>query len=74
MQLGLSLDQVIERATKNPSMIHGQFKGLGTLRVGAEADAAVFSLDEGDFVFKDALGATRIGHQLLRPVATAKVG
>ena len=74
MQLGLSLDQVIERATKNPSLVHGQFKGLGTLKVGAEADAAVFSLDEGDFVFKDALGATRIGHQLLRPVATVKAG
>ena len=67
MQLGLTLEQVIERATKNPSMIHGQLNGLGTLKVGAEADVAVFDLDEGDFVFTDALGATRIGHQLLRP-------
>jgi dihydroorotase len=74
MHLGLTLDQVVERATKNPSMIHGQLNGLGTLKVGAEADAAVFSLDEGDFVFTDALSATRIGHQLLRPVATVKGG
>ena len=74
MHLGLTLDQVVERATKNPSMIHGQLNGLGTLKVGAEADAAVFSLDEGDFVFTDALDATRIGHQLLRPVATVKGG
>ena len=74
MHLGLTLYQVVERATKNPSMIHGQLNGLGTLKVGAEADAAVFSLDEGDFVFTDALSATRIGHQLLRPVATVKGG
>ena len=74
MHLGLTLDQVVERATKNPSMIHGQLNGLGTLKVGAEADAAVFSLDEGDFVFTDALSATRIGHHLLRPVATVKGG
>ena len=74
MQLGLTLEQVIERATKNPSMIHGQLNGLGTLKVGAEADVAVFDLEEGDFVFTDALGATRIGHQLLRPVATVKGG
>lgn len=74
LQLGLTLDQVIERATKNPSMIHGQLNGLGTLKVGAEADVAVFDLDEGDFVFTDALGATRVGHQLLRPVATVKGG
>jgi len=74
MQLGLTLDQVIERATKNPSMIHGQLNGLGTLKVGAEADVAVFDLEEGDFVFTDALGATRVGHQLLKPVATVKGG
>lgn len=74
MQLGLTLEQVIERATKNPSMIHGQLNGLGTLKVGAEADVAVFDLAEGDFVFRDAQGATRIGHQLLRPVATVKGG
>ena len=74
MHLGLTIEQVIERATKNPSMIHGQLNGLGTLKVGGEADAAVFSLDEGDFVFTDAPGATRIGHQLLRPVATVKGG
>ena len=74
LHLGLTLEQVIERVTKNPSQLFGRLNGLGTLRQGAEADVAVFSLDEGDFEFVDALGATRTGHRKLRPVATVKAG
>ncbi len=74
LHLGLTLEQVIERVTTNPSRVFGRLNGLGTLRQGAEADLAVFSLDEGDFEFVDALGAKRMGHRKLRPVATVKAG
>ena len=42
--------------------------------MGAEADVAVFSLDEGDFEFVDAMKAKRMGHRKLSPVATVKAG
>ena len=74
MHLGLSLEQVIERCTTNPARLFGNLNGLGTLKEGSEADVAVFSLDEGDFEFTDAQGATRIGHRKLSPVATVKAG
>ena len=74
LHLGLSLEQAIERVTTNPSSLFGQLNGLGTLRGGAEADVAVFSLEEGDFEFVDALDAKRIGHRKLSPVATVKAG
>lgn len=74
LHLGLTLEQVIERATTNPANTFGFPRGLGTLREGAEADVAVFSLREGDFPFVDALGERRIGHQKLIPVATVKAG
>ncbi len=74
LHLGLKLEQVIERAATNPANTFGFPKGLGTLQSGAEADVAVFSLAEGDFEFVDALGAKRIGHQKLVPVATVKAG
>jgi dihydroorotase len=48
--------------------------GLGTLREGAEADVAVFSLQEGDFSIADSLGQRRVGHRKLTPVATVKSG
>ena len=74
LHLGLSLDQVIERATTNPARTFGQMEGLGTLKEGAEADVAVFSLEEGDFEFIDAMGAKRMGQRKLIPVATVKAG
>ena len=74
LQLGLSLEQVIERATTNPATVFGFPNGLGTLRRGGEADVAVFSLLEGNFEFTDSLGAKRKGHQKLLPVATVKGG
>ena len=74
MHLGLTLDQVIERAATNPARTFGFPQGLGTLREGAEADVAVFSLQEGDFQFMDTLKQTRIGHHKLVPVATVKAG
>jgi dihydroorotase len=74
LHLGLKLEQVIERAATNPANTFGFPKGLGTLREGAEADVAVFTLAEGDFLFVDAHGKRRIGHRKLVPVATVKAG
>ena len=74
LHLGLTLEQVIERAATNPAQVFGFRDGLGTLREGAEADVAVFQLAEGDFEFVDALRARRMGHRKLVPVATVKAG
>lgn len=74
LQLGLTLEETIARATSHPSQVFGRLKGLGTLNEGAEADIAIFALDEGRFEFVDALGGRRTGSQKLRPVATVKGG
>jgi dihydroorotase len=74
LHMGMTLEQVIERATFNPARTFGFPKGLGTLREGAEADIAVLSVAEGDFDFVDALGAHRTGHRKLVPAATVKAG
>ena len=74
LHLGLTPDEVIRRAATNPANLFGFPKGLGTLKVGAAADVALFSLVEGDFHFVDALKQTRLGHQKLVPVATVKSG
>src|SRR5262245_20572442 len=74
LHLGLTLDDVIQRASTNAANLFGFPRGLGTLKVGAEADVALFSLVEGDFQFEDALKQTRLGHRKLVPVATVKAG
>jgi dihydroorotase len=74
LHLGLTLEQVIARATANAASAFGFPKGLGTLREGSQADVSVWRIAEGDFEFVDALGARRIGHRKLLPVATVKSG
>lgn len=74
LHLGLTLEQVIERVATNPAHTFGFPQGLGTLREGAEADVAVFSLAEGDFEMFDSVGAKRIVHRKLVPAATVKSG
>jgi dihydroorotase len=74
LHIGMTLEQVVERATANAARAFGFPAGLGTLREGAEADVAVWRIAEGDFEFVDALGARRMGHRKLVPVATVKAG
>jgi len=61
--LGLSLEQVIARATVNAAAAIAVFKGLGTLRVGAPADVCVFDVEVGDFEFVDNERSVRKGRQ-----------
>jgi dihydroorotase len=74
LHMGLTLEQVIERSTANPAHTFGFPQGLGTLRVGAEADVAVLAIAEGDFDFVDSAGVHRMGHRKLIPAATVKAG
>ncbi|MBI3471792.1 MAG: amidohydrolase family protein, partial [Candidatus Solibacter usitatus] len=74
LHLGLTLEQVIERATTNPAHTFGFPQGLGTLREGAEADVAVFQMAEGDFEMRDAHAEVRVAHRKLVPVTTVKAG
>jgi dihydroorotase len=74
LSLGMTLEQVIARATTNPAQTLAFREKLGTLREGAIADVAVFSLEEGRFEFTDSLGAKRTGNRKMVPVATVKSG
>src|SRR5262249_24054294 len=74
LHLGMTLEQVIERATANPANTFGFPRGLGTLREGSDADVAVFSLNEGRFELVDSVGEKRIGSRKLVPSATVKSG
>lgn len=52
LNLGLSLPDVIERATSRPAQAMRKPE-LGTIAPGSVADVALFRLEEGDYVFRD---------------------
>ena len=74
LNFGMTLDQVVARATINASRIFPLFHDRGTLNVGAPADVAVLELREGTFEFVDNYGNTRIGRQRLFPSETVLDG
>ncbi len=67
--LGLTIDEVVARATSNSARVFDAFKDRGTLGVGAPADVAVLELRDGDFEFVDNFQSKRHGAQRLFPFA-----
>ncbi len=72
--LGLSIDQVMARATVNAARAMPPFKGSGTLSIGSPADVAIFELRPGEFEFVDNANQTRTGSQKLFPSAVLRLG
>lgn len=64
LNLGLSLPDVIERATARPAAAMRKPE-LGSLKPGNPADVALFRLEEGDYVFRDIHMNGRRGNQRL---------
>jgi dihydroorotase len=67
--LGMSLPDVIERATSRPAAAIRR-PDLGSLKPGSAADVAIFTIEVGDFTFQDIFMNTRKGNQLLVNTAT----
>jgi len=73
LNMGLSLNDVISRATINPAMAIKRTE-LGNLSVGSVADVAVFSLRKGDFGYLDIRGTKMKGTQKLEAELTIRAG
>lgn len=73
LNMGLDLEDVIEKATDAPAREIGHPE-LGSLDVGAWADIAVLALEKGDFGFIDCGRAKMRGDRKLRCVLTVHDG
>src|SRR5262245_12572543 len=74
LALGMSLEDVVAKATIEPAKIIGRVPGLGTLQVGAPADLAVMDLFSGPVEFVDTRNNKRSGQQKLVPYLTIRGG
>ncbi|MEX2566206.1 MAG: amidohydrolase/deacetylase family metallohydrolase [Cyclobacteriaceae bacterium] len=73
LNMGLSLQEVIHRATWNPAQVINR-PDLGNLDVGSEADIAVFNLREGNFGFLDIRRTKITGDKKLEAELTLRAG
>jgi dihydroorotase len=74
MAMGLSVEDVVAKATIEPAKVIGRVPGLGTLQVGAPADLAIMELVDGPVELVDTRRNTRRGDKKLVPVLTIRGG
>lgn len=65
LALGMSLENVVRTATLRPATVMHKHHEIGSIRVGALADIALFRLVEGKFAFYDVCMKRLDGKQLL---------
>lgn len=73
LNMGLTLEQVIERSTANPANAIRRPE-LGNLSEGSVADIAVLEVEKGQFAFLDSGRGKLIGGKRLRCVLTLRDG
>ncbi len=74
LRLGLSLSEVIARATINPARALGLDDRAGSLRPGMPADITVFRLQTGEFELADCYRRSRMADKRIVPVMAFKGG
>ena len=74
LHMGMSLEDVILKATRAPAVAIGRGDELGTLKVGAAADIFVFELEEGSFPLEDTHLRTESASRRIKPFLTIKEG
>jgi dihydroorotase len=73
LNIGMTLQEVIARATINPASVINRPE-LGNLSVGSDADIAVFNIRKGDFGFMDIRRTKIKGTQKLETELTIRAG
>jgi len=74
LNLGFSLEQVVNLTTASPARVIDRVDKLGTLQVGAPADVSVLELVEEPVEFVDTRNNHRQGTRWLKPVHTVRAG
>ena len=74
LNLGMSLGEVIQRATIEPAQVIDREDDLGHLRIGAAGDVSVFELEKGSFELTDSMQQVLMGEQRLVCRASVRDG
>jgi dihydroorotase len=74
LNMGFTLEQVVTMATANPARVINRIPKLGTLQIGAPADASILEVVNGPVKFVDTRKNEREGKVYLRPVQVVMAG
>jgi predicted amidohydrolase len=74
LHFGMSIDDLVQRATSAPAKIMGYAGTVGTLKPGANADVALIERRNGNFQLSDSDGNTATAKERLITRMTVKDG
>jgi dihydroorotase len=74
MALGFELPAVVEMVTSRPASLLGMEHQIGHLQIGKEADITIFSIEDGQYVYKDPWGVSKAGDKKLKSKLCIKSG
>jgi dihydroorotase len=74
LNMGFTLEQVVTMATASPARVINRIPKLGTLQVGAPADASILEVVNGPVKFVDTRKNEREGKVHLRPAQVVMAG
>jgi dihydroorotase len=74
LMLGMPLHDALAKVTSVPAGVVGMEGRIGSLAPGAEGDAVVLEMEEGDFAFQDSRRITRSGRARLAVREVVKAG
>jgi dihydroorotase len=75
LNLGLTIDQVVQMTTTNPAEAIGEESGRGSLKTGIPADVTVMEIVQGEYLFSDCKGGGKLqGTHILEPRLVLKDG
>ncbi|MCG9129079.1 amidohydrolase/deacetylase family metallohydrolase [Candidatus Poribacteria bacterium] len=74
MHLGLTFEEVIEKATLNAAKAIKRENVIGNLKIGNIADVGIFDVVDGEFEFFDAHDTKFFGSKKIEPVITIREG
>jgi dihydroorotase len=74
LRLGMTLQQVIERVTRNPAKAISLADRAGSLKPGMPADITVFRVNSGEYEISDCYTHSRKAEKEIEPLITFKNG
>jgi len=74
LSLGITLEEVVHMTTARPAEALGMQDEIGALKPGRLADISILQAVEGDWLFRDATGASQRGRLALRPRVAVRCG
>ena len=74
LNLGMSLESIVQAVTYHPANAIGYENELGSLQVGTVGDITVLELQEGEFLFQDCFNGEIKGQKRLVPMLTIVAG